>query len=104
MLIRFFEVGIEKSDRCDTSVSPLDFEINLLSDGKLYCFQVYVYRSLEDAVMLKNKITQLGYQSYIFEVNVGNRIWFSVRVGYFESLDNTKIFKDGFFKKIIIEP
>ena len=70
----------------------------IFSDGLLYCFQVNVYNDLNKAEELQNEIIQLGYKSVIIQMNFGSRVWYSVRIGFFDSFNNAKIFKDNFFK------
>ena len=70
----------------------------IFSDGNLYCFQVDIFQELSSAKELQNKILTLGYKANIFKQNFGGRVWYSVRIGYFNSFDNVKIFRDNFFK------
>jgi hypothetical protein len=75
----------------------------IFSDGTLYCFQVDVFQEMNRAEELRNQIISLGYKADIFELKFGSRVWQSVRIGYFNSFDNAKIFKDNFFKSNILK-
>ena len=70
----------------------------IFSDGELYCIQVDVLQDINDAEVLQNKIILLGYKADIFKVKLGGRDWYSVRIGYFDSFDKAKYFRDKFFK------
>jgi hypothetical protein len=71
----------------------------IFSDGILFCFQVDAFQEKNSAIELQNKIIALGYNADIFKIKFGSRVWHSVRIGYFNSLDNAKFYKDDFFKK-----
>jgi len=70
----------------------------IFSDGNLYCFQVDIFQEMYKAEELQNNLASLGYRADIFKVNFGGRIWYSVRIGYFNSFDNAKFFRDNLFK------
>jgi len=71
----------------------------IYSDGHLFCFQVDKFRGKTIAEELQVKINTFGYKADIFEMNIGNLIWYSVRIGYFNSFDKAKFYKEDFFKK-----
>ena len=70
----------------------------IFSDGNLYCIQIDVFKEINNAEELQNKIKSLGYKVDIFIVKFGGRDWYSVRIGYFNSFDTAKYFRDNFFK------
>lgn len=71
----------------------------IFSDGNLFCFQVDKFRGITNAKELQAKLNAFGYEADIFEMNIGNLIWHSVRIGYFNSFDRAKFYKEDFFKK-----
>jgi hypothetical protein len=71
----------------------------IFSDGNLFCFQVDVFQEKNSAVELQNEILSLGYKADIFKIKFGGRVWYSVRIGYFNSFDNARFYKDDYFKK-----
>ena len=71
----------------------------IFTDGTTFCFQADIFRDLNDAENLQKKIISLGYNSDIFSMNIGNSMWYSVRVGYFNSINETQISKANFFKQ-----
>jgi hypothetical protein len=72
---------------------------SIYSDGNLFCFQVDKFRGLEIAKELQAKINAYGYKSDVFAMNIGNLIWYSVRIGYFNSFDRAKFYKEDFFNR-----
>jgi hypothetical protein len=70
----------------------------IFSDGKMFCIQVEVDDNLENAEKLKNEIVALGYNADLFTMNYGSRNWYSVRIGYFSSFENAKMFKEKFIR------
>lgn len=97
------EFGCSDSDlrSQETSYDSLkDYFIldGIFSDGKLYCLQVDVFQQLAKAEELQNKILTVGYKADIFTTKFGGRIWYSVRIGYFNSFETIKFFRDNFFK------
>ena len=72
----------------------------IFTDDNLYCFQVNVYNEMKKAKDLQNEIDNFGFNADILEINVGNLVWYSVRIGYFNSFENAKVYRDDFFKRI----
>ena len=70
----------------------------IFSDGNLYCFQIEVFKDINNAEELQHKIISLGYKVDIFILKFGGRDWYSVRIGYFNSFDDAKNYRDKFFK------
>ena len=70
----------------------------IFSDGNLYCIQIDIFKEIDRAKELKHKIISLGYKADILIVKFGGRDWYSVRIGYFNSFDAAKYFRDNFFK------
>ena len=71
----------------------------IFTDGNIFCFQVDIFQEIKKAKELQRKINSLGYQSYIFNIKLNNLTWYSVRIGYFDSLQDAEIFRKIFFKK-----
>ena len=72
----------------------------IFTDGTLFCFQIEIFKDPQEAQILQNKISSSGYNTKIIEMNIGNLNWYSLRVGYFNSLDRAKHYRDEFFKKL----
>jgi hypothetical protein len=72
---------------------------SIYSDGNLFCFQIDKFRGITSAKELQAKINTFGYKADILEMNIGNLIWHSVRIGYFDSFDEAKFYKEDFLKK-----
>ena len=75
----------------------------IFTDGNLICIQVDVFQEIKKAKLLQQKINSLGYQAFIFNLQIGNSIWYSVRIGYLESLQDARIFREIFFKKTVLK-
>ncbi len=71
----------------------------IFTDGNSYCFQVDVYKELDKAEELQKVITPSGYKADILKIKIGSLLWYSVRIGYFDSFENAKYYKNNFFKK-----
>ncbi len=71
----------------------------IFTDGNSYCFQVDIFSDPNQAEELHKKINSLGYKADVFMTSIGSRVWYSVRIGYFESVKNAKYYRDEFFKK-----
>jgi len=71
----------------------------IFTDGNLICLQVDVFQELKKAKELQRKINSWGYQAFIFNIKLNNLLWYSVRIGYFDSLKDARIFREIFFKK-----
>jgi len=71
----------------------------IFTDGNLICFQIDVFQEIKKAKELQQKIITLGYQAFIVNMQSGNSIWYSIRIGYFDSFQEAKLFKEIFFKK-----
>jgi len=71
----------------------------IFSDGKIFCFQIDVLSDLREASSLRNKILQLGYNAEIIEMDLGGKIWYSVRIGYFKTFEIAKFYREDFFRK-----
>ncbi len=76
---------------------------SIFTDGTLFCFQAGIFREMKDAENLQKKIISLGYNSDIFKMQIGSSDWYSVRVGYFNSIDETQVSKANFFKQYKLE-
>jgi hypothetical protein len=76
---------------------------SIFTDGTLYSFQADIFKDINEAENLQKKIISLGYNSDIFKMQIGSSDWYSVRVGYFNSINETKISKANFFKQYRLE-
>lgn len=72
----------------------------IFTDGILFCFQVEIFKDIYEAQNLKNEITSKYYQTDIIKMNIGNLEWYSLRVGFFNSLEKIKIYRNEFFKQM----
>lgn len=72
----------------------------IFSDGVSYCFQVDAFQDGDKAEELQKELISLGYKADIYKINFGSRVWHSVRIGYFNSFENAKYFRDDFFRTI----
>ena len=71
----------------------------IFSDGNSYCFQVNIFTEINKAEELHKKIDSLEFNANIFEISIGSRVWYSVRIGYFKSFEKAKVYRDDFFKR-----
>ncbi len=64
----------------------------IFTDGNLYCFQVSSWKTKAYADRELNKLTSDGYQAFLVSVKPRHKrsIWHRVRVGYFNSFEETK--------------
>ena len=64
----------------------------IFTDGSLYCFQVSSWKTKAYANRELNKLISEGYSAFIVSVKPKHKtsIWHRVRVGYFNSLQETK--------------
>ena len=70
----------------------------IFTDGNLYFIQIDVFKNINSAQEMQHKIITLGYKADIFTVKIGGGDWYSVRIGYFNSFDDAKNYRDNFFK------
>ena len=65
---------------------------SIFTDGDLFCFQVSSWKTKAYADRELNKLISEGYSAFIFSVKPKHKrsIWHRVRVGYFNSLQETK--------------
>jgi hypothetical protein len=76
---------------------------SIFTDGTLFCFQVDIFRDINDAENLQKKIISSGFKSDIYKISIGNSIWYSVRVGYFTSFNEALLHKEDFFRQNILK-
>ena len=64
----------------------------IFTDGNLYCFQVSSWKRKSIANREVNKLISKGYKAFLVSVKPKHKksIWHRVRVGYFNSLKETK--------------
>jgi len=70
----------------------------IFTDSKMFCIQVEVDDDRESAERLQKEIVDLGYNADLFSKNYGSHDWYSVRIGYFKSFENAKMFKENFIR------
>ncbi len=70
----------------------------MFTDGYLYCFQVSSWRTRIKAESEAKRLESNGYNSFIVMADLPELggIWYRVRVGYFNSVDELKKVKDRF--------
>lgn len=70
------------------------------SDGKIYCFQIGLFQNRDAAVKETNALRQKGHSVFISKVVPFNdsNVWYSVRIGYFNSLADASKYKEKYFK------
>lgn len=72
---------------------------SIYSDGNLFCFEVNKFRGIDIARESQEKIIALGYKAEIFKLWIGDVIWYSVRIGYFNTFEKANHYRENFFKK-----
>lgn len=61
----------------------------IFTDGNLYCYQVSSWKRKNVAEQETQKLKDKGFEAFIMEAEIpGRGIWYRVRVGYFNSLDD----------------
>ena len=73
-------------------ITPTDQLILLDENGK-------TFSSVGFSEELQKKITSLGYRADIFNITISNSVWYSVRIGYFDSFKDAKLYKENFFRQ-----
>ncbi len=70
------------------------------TDGNLFCFQIYAFKSLESALKVVKDLKKEGHKAFYVEAYPFNddRIWYRVRIGYFKSLQEAKNYKLKYFQ------
>jgi hypothetical protein len=71
----------------------------IFTDKNIFCFQIDVLSDSKEAETLQRKIISLGYKAFIIEMDLGGKIWYSVRIGYFNSFEVAKFYRNDFFRK-----
>ena len=68
----------------------------IFTDGNKYCFQVASFRTYADAERVAQRFIDKGENAFVIEANQPDLdgIWYRVRIGYFETLSETKIVMD----------
>lgn len=92
----FLDINLTKA--LYDSSKDLFISDGIFTDGKMFCIQVEVVDNLVSAEKLQNEIVALGYNADLFTMNYGSRDWYSVRIGYFKSFENAKMFKENFIR------
>ena len=67
-------------------------EGTIFSDGALYCYQVSSWKNKSVAEKEVQKLIKKGFNAFIMQAKIGNdkNIWYRVRVGFFNSLEEAK--------------
>lgn len=62
----------------------------IFSDGALFCYQVSSWKNKNIAEKEMRKLIEKGFNAFIMRAEVGNKktIWYRVRVGFFNSIDD----------------
>jgi hypothetical protein len=70
------------------------------ADGKLYCFQVSSFRDKSVADKEVKNLILDGHNAFFIEAYPfnNNQVWYRVRVGYFNTLEEAKVYKEDYFK------
>lgn len=70
------------------------------TDGNLFCFQIYAFKSLESALNVVKDLKKEGHKAFYVEAYPfnDNRIWYRVRIGYFNSLEEARNYKLKYFQ------
>jgi OOP family OmpA-OmpF porin len=68
----------------------------IFTDGNKYCFQVASFRTFAEAERVAKRFIDKGANAFVIEANLPelDGIWYRVRIGYFESLSETKVAMD----------
>jgi cell division protein FtsN len=92
----------EKSDNVDEKPLPSTVEYNssaertvqgtIFSDGNLYCIQHSSWQTREKAESVASQLESEGHNAIVMEAFIGksNKTWYRVRIGFFNSLAETK--------------
>ena len=70
------------------------------SDGKLYCFQLSSFQKKYAAEEEANSLRKKGHKVFVNEAIPFNdgKVWFRVRIGYFNTWEEARAYKDLHFK------
>lgn len=94
------EIDLNPSAAVYDTTKDLFIADGIFTDGTLFCFQVEIVKNPHRAEILKNNLYAKGYFSAVVRKNIGNLDWYSVRIGYYNSLERAKVYRDDFFKKL----
>ena len=70
------------------------------TDGKLYCFLLSSYRDKNLADNEAKNLILDGHNAFVIEAYPYNnyQVWYRVRIGYFNTLEDAKAYKEKYFK------
>jgi hypothetical protein len=70
------------------------------TDGELYCFQVSSFRDKNVADKEVKNLILDGHNAFVIEAYPFNKyqVWYRVRIGYFNTLAEAKVYKEEYFK------
>ena len=77
--------------RYDTS-GETNPKSRIFTDGKKYSFQVSSWRIKSKAQNEIKRLKAKGHNAFMTEGSVHGRTWFRVRIGYFNSLEETEAY------------
>jgi hypothetical protein len=72
----------------------------IYTDGEFYCFQVSSFRDKNVAEKEVKDLTNDGHNAFVIEAYPFNsyQVWYRVRIGYFNTLEEAKVYKEINFK------
>ncbi|MGB5892679.1 MAG: SPOR domain-containing protein, partial [Ignavibacteriaceae bacterium] len=70
------------------------------TDGELYCFQVSSFRDKNVADKEVKNLILDGHNAFVIEAYPFNnyQVWYRIRIGYFKTLEEAKVYKEEYFK------
>ena len=72
----------------------------IYTDGELYCFQISSFRDKNVADKEVKNLILDGHNAFVIEAYPFNnyQVWYRIRVGYFNTLEEAKVYKEKHFK------
>ena len=72
----------------------------IFTDGKLFCIQISSFKVKSAALERAQKLIENGHKAFVTEVYLfkNQDPWFRVRVGYFNSFEEAKDYKEKYFR------
>jgi cell division septation protein DedD len=87
-----------KKENKGTGDKPFKTTLKSDKEGK-YILQVLATPKEKEANELKERLIESGYKAFIEKIDSNGVIYNRVRVGFFQSFENAKLFKDNFEKE-----
>jgi cell division septation protein DedD len=71
----------------------------IFTDGQYFCFQVGAFRNKSVADDAAKELYESGHNAFVLEATPfdNDEIWYRIRIGYFDSLAETKSYKSKYF-------